>query len=168
MPTMPASAAAPWTARAYAGPHDLAAMLGLLMAARTHGDDWRYPHPGDLMWNFFMVACHLDPGRHVRLWHDAAGTLVAYALLGEDPSYECQVLPEYVDRGIEEEALGWAEELLAALRAGNAAAWGGRLMAGARLDDPAAAAFLGAPWLAPASRGVNLLRPAGRPLPAAR
>jgi ribosomal protein S18 acetylase RimI-like enzyme len=73
-----------------------------------------------------------------------------------------------VDRGIEEEALGWAEELLAALRAGDAAAWGGRLMAGTRLDDPAAAAFWERHGFAPGEHvEVNLLRRLDGPLPAA-
>ena len=56
--------------RLYATEHDLAQMQNLLMEARSRTDDWRYPHVGDLMWNFVMLTCHLRPQEHVRLWHD--------------------------------------------------------------------------------------------------
>ena len=70
----------------------------------------------DLMWEFFMVDCHLNPLEHINLWHDDEGKLVGYAILGEDPSFDCQVLPEYEWHGIEVEALAWAQGRLAELR----------------------------------------------------
>jgi mycothiol synthase len=109
--------------------------------ART-GSDWRYAHVGLLAWDFFMVACHLDPQRHIRLWRDARGKLVGYAILGEDPLLDWQVLPEHQWQGIEEEALAWAEGLLAELRREDPARWSAPLVAGARQDDAARLAFL--------------------------
>ena len=43
------------------------------------------------------------------------GKLVGYAILGEDPSFDCQVLPEYEGHGIELEAFAWAEKCLTEL-----------------------------------------------------
>jgi mycothiol synthase len=135
-----------WTSRPYQSEDDLRAMQRLLMEARARTDDWRYPHVGDLMWGFFITACHLDPHAQVRLWHDPADWLIGYALLGEDPSLDFQVLPdaawsarpglvaEWVG-GIEAEALAWAEARLAELRRQDAARWGGGLIALARQDD---------------------------------
>ena len=40
------------------------------MEACSRTDDWRYAHIGDLVFQFFMVACHLSPQEHLRLWHD--------------------------------------------------------------------------------------------------
>jgi hypothetical protein len=103
------------TSRLYETEHDLQQMQDLLMEARSHTDDWHYAHVGDLLFGFFMVACHLNPKEYIRLWHD--DTLVGYAILGEDPSFDCQVLPEYEWCGIETEALAWAEMRLIELRA---------------------------------------------------
>jgi hypothetical protein len=89
------------TSRLYENEQDLHGMLDLLMAARARTNDWHYAHVGELLFNFFMVLCHLDPRQHIRLWHDTEGSLVAYAVLGEDPSFDCQVLPEYEWTGIE-------------------------------------------------------------------
>jgi hypothetical protein len=83
------------TSRPYETEDDLRQMQGLLMEARLRTNDWHYAHVGELMWGFFMVVCHLNPQEFIRLWHDAAGKLVGYAVLGEDPSFDCQVLPEY-------------------------------------------------------------------------
>jgi len=81
--------------RFYETEHDLQQMQGLLMEARSRTDDWHYAHVGELTFVFFMVACHLNLREHIRLWHDDEGKLVGYAVLGEDPSFDCQVLPEY-------------------------------------------------------------------------
>ena len=130
------------TARLYATEHDLRDMYGLLMEARSRTDDWRYPHVGDLSFWFFMVACHLDPHECIRLWHNDEGRLVGYAILGEDPSFDCQVLPEYAEAGIESEALAWAERRLVQLRQRDPTAWGGKLVSGTRQDDAPRIAFL--------------------------
>jgi mycothiol synthase len=132
----------PWTSRPYEIEDNLRQMQGLLMEARSRTDDWRYPHVGDLMWWFFMVLCHLGPQEFVRLWHDGQGKLIGYAILGEDPSFDCQVLPEYAWRGIEEEALAWAEGRVAKLRQGDATRWGGRMVTNTRQDDARRIAFL--------------------------
>lgn len=114
----------------------------MLMEARACTGDWRFPHVGELAWQFFMVASHLDPAVHIRLWHNRADRLVGYAILGEDPSFECWVRPEHEWGGIEAEALAWAEERLAGLRRQDPRAWGGRLVSGARRDDGRRIAFL--------------------------
>ncbi len=133
---------APVASRPYDTDEDLRQMQGMLRAARAQTSDWRYAHVGELQWNFFMVLCHLNPQAHIRLWHDAAGRLAGYALLGEDPFFECQVLPEYAGTAIEAEALAWAEARLGELRRRDAPRWGGRLVTGVRQDDAPRIAFL--------------------------
>src|SRR5919202_2734887 len=131
-----------WMSRCYEAEHDFRQMQELLMEARARTDDGRYWHVGDLAFGFFMVACHLDPHEHIRLWHDPFGRLVAYAMVGEDPSVDWQVLPQYAWAGIETEALAWAETLLTALRTRDAPRWSSSLVAGARQDDAPRIAFL--------------------------
>ncbi len=130
-----------WTSRYYENEDDLLQMQNLLMQGRAQTDDWRYPHIGDLLFWFFMVVCHLDPKEHIRLWH-AGDKLVGYAILGEDPSFDCQVLPEYAWRGIEAEALTWTEERIGELCKTFSEMWGGHLVSGSRQDDTKRIAFL--------------------------
>jgi len=89
-----------------------------------------------------MVLCHLNPQEYIRLWHDGEGKLIGYAMLGEDPSFDCQVMPEYAWRGIEAEAMAWAEWRVAELRQGDATGWGGRMVTNTRQDDARRIAFL--------------------------
>jgi mycothiol synthase len=117
-------------------------MQRLLMDARSRTDDWYYAHVGELQFNFFIILCHLDPRGHIHLWHDADGRLAAYAMLGEDPAFDFQVLPEYEWMGIESQALRWADEKLAELRRQDAKLWGGGLVSGSRQDNPQRMAFL--------------------------
>ncbi|HEX7592629.1 MAG TPA: GNAT family N-acetyltransferase [Anaerolineae bacterium] len=155
------------TSRFYQTQHDLLQMQGLLMAARSRADDWHYWHVGDLTWGFFMVACHLNPKEYIRLWHDDKGALVGYAILGEDPSFDCQVLPEYEWSGIETEAMAWAETRLTELRQRDAQRWSGNFVSGARQDDAKRITFLEQHGF---RRGgefseVNLLRALDEPIP---
>ena len=120
---------------------DLMQMYGMLVEARTLTSDWRYAHVGELAFHFFMVACHLNPQQHIRLWFDGV-KLIAYAILGEDPAFDCQVFPGYEWAGIEEEALRWAEKRVNELRQENSEQWGGNLVSGARQDDAQRIAFL--------------------------
>jgi len=117
-------------------------MQDLLMQARSRTDDWHYPHIGDLVFWFFMVAAHLTRQEFIRVWHDEKGKLIGYAILGEDPSFDCQVLPEYEWCGVEEEALAWAETRLVELRKHDAQQWGGNFVSGARQDNPKRTLFL--------------------------
>jgi len=73
--------------------HDLQQTYDLLMEARSLTNDWYYAHVGGLAFNYFMVACHLNPQEHIRLWYDSH-RLVGYAILGEDLAFDWQVLPE--------------------------------------------------------------------------
>jgi mycothiol synthase len=130
------------TSRFYETENDLQQMQGLLMEGRSRTNDWHYAHVGELIWGFFMVTCHLNPHEHIRLWHGKQGKLVAYAILGEDPSFDCQVFPEYEWTGIEAEAMDWAEMRLRELRMHDAKRWGGHLVSGARRDDARRIAFL--------------------------
>ena len=132
----------PVTSRRYETLHDFQQMQDLLMEGRARTDDWRYSHVGELLFWFFMVARHLDPQTHIRLWHDGTGKLVGYAILGEDPSFDYQVLPEYEWTEIEAEALSWAEMRLAELRSGGVPGWSGPLVSGARQDHAKRIAFL--------------------------
>jgi len=158
-----------FTSRAYATEQDLQQMEDLLMEARSRTDDWRYWHVGDLAFVFFMVACHLRPQGHIRLWYSKEGRLIAYAMLGEDPSFDYQVLPGYEWVGIEEEAIAWAETRLTELRARDALRWGGGLVAVARQDDVQRIAFLqqhGFQYSGGFAE-VNLLRSLDDPIPEA-
>jgi ribosomal protein S18 acetylase RimI-like enzyme len=130
------------TSRLYETEDDFQQMQGLLVEGRSRTDDWRYWHVGDLQWWFFMVTCHLNPREHIRLWHHGRGRLVGYAILGEDPSFDCHVLPEYAWAGVETEALAWAETRLAALRTRDPQRWSGSLVSGSRQDDAKRIAFL--------------------------
>ncbi len=111
------------------------------MEARLRTNDWRYPHIGDLLFGFFMVACHLNPQEHICLWHDDE-RLVGYAVLSEDPSYDWQVLPDYERYGIAVEAITWAERRLTELRKCDPQRWGGDIVSGARQDNQDRIAFL--------------------------
>jgi ribosomal protein S18 acetylase RimI-like enzyme len=154
--------------RFYETEHDLRQMQALLMEGRARTHDWHYWHVGELMWGFFMVDCHLNPREHIRLWRDDAGKLAGYAILGEDSSFDCQVVPEYEWSGIETEALAWAETRLAELRQCQAQRWSGALTCGARQDDAKRIAFLEAHGF---RRGeyaeVNMLRRLDEPIPEA-
>src|SRR4030067_2327315 len=130
------------TSRLYASEEDLRGMLDMLMEARARTHDWHYAHVGELLFNFFMVACHLNPQEHIRLWHAEGSKLVEYAILGEDPSFDCQVLPEYEWSGIEAEAFAWAEMRLAELRQRDVKQWGGAIVSGSRQDDAQRIKFL--------------------------
>lgn len=129
------------TTRLYETEHDLRQMYDLLMAARSLTNDWHYAHIGELAFNYFMVACHLNPQEHIRLWYDNE-KLVGYAILGEDPALDWQVLPEYEWSGIEVEAMIWAEGRVDELRKCNEKRWGGNLVSGSRQDDVKRIAFL--------------------------
>jgi mycothiol synthase len=129
------------TRRSYETEADLREMYGLLMEGRSRTTDWRYWHAGELAFGFFMIDCHLDPRRHVRVWHDG-DTLVGYATLNDDPFFDWQVLPEYEGKGIEDEALAWADDLVAELRAEDAERWKGPMVVGTRVDNAVRIAFL--------------------------
>jgi ribosomal protein S18 acetylase RimI-like enzyme len=129
------------TSRLYKGKKDLQQMYKLLMEARSITNDWHYAHVGELAFNFFMVSCHLNPHEHIRLWHEN-GNLVGYAILGEDPSFDCQVIPDYEWSGIELEALMWAEDRINELRKQDERRWSGHLVTGSRQDDVKRLAFL--------------------------
>jgi mycothiol synthase len=130
------------TSRLYETEHDLQQMQDLLMEARARTNDWRYAHVGEMLFRFFMVDCHLNSREYIRLWHDHQGKLVAYAILGEDPSFDCQVLPEYEWSGIEAEAMAWAETRISELRKLDAKQWSSKFVSSARQDDAKRIAFL--------------------------
>jgi hypothetical protein len=67
------------------GQSDLLPMPGLPSEARSRTDDWHHAHVGELANAFFMVACHQDPAKRIRLWRDGDGKRVGYTRLGADP-----------------------------------------------------------------------------------
>jgi len=157
------------TSRLYENEHDFQEMMDLLMVARSLTNDWHYSHVGELAFNYFMVACHLDPQQHIRLWHDNE-KLVGYAILGEDPAFDWQVLPEYEWSGIETEALMWTEARLVELRKWDEKQWGGDLVSGSRQDDLKRIAFLeqhGFQYCGDFAE-VNMLRSLDEPIPASQ
>jgi mycothiol synthase len=155
------------TSRSYESETDLQQMQALLMEGRRTTNDWRYWHVGDLMWNFFMVDCHLNRHEHIRLWDDERGKLAAYAVLSEDSTLDCQVLPGYEGSGIEAEALDWAETRLGDLRIANHKRWSEPLTSWARQDDVKQIAFLEQHGFSYSGEHaeVNLLRWLDEPLP---
>jgi len=155
------------TSRFFKNEQDLHQMLELLMAARAQSDDWRCAHVGDLVFWFFMVSIHLDPQEFIRLWHDG-DQLVGYAIFGEDPSFDVQVLPAYEWIGIEEQALDWVETRMAVLRQNDAQRWGDRLVSGSRQDNARRIAFLEQHGFKQGGEfsEVNMICPLDAPLPA--
>jgi len=130
-----------FTSRPYESVQDLQQMLDLLMQARAQTSDWRYAHVGELLFNFFMVACHLNPQEHIRLWfHEQQ--MVGFAMLAEDPNFDFQVLPAYEWQGIETEAWLWAKNRIAELRKLDEKRWREPCVSGARQDNPQRMAFL--------------------------
>jgi ribosomal protein S18 acetylase RimI-like enzyme len=89
--------------------------------------------------------------------------------LGEDPSFDFQVLPEYEWSGIETEAMVWAETRLTELRKRDAQRWSGNFASGARQDNAKRIAFLEQHGFR--YRGefaeVNMLRSLDEPIPEA-
>jgi mycothiol synthase len=168
-PRHQAASARGLTSRLYEDEGDLLQMQGLLMEARSLTGDWRYAHVGELMWSFFMVVCHLGPQTDIRLWHAGGGQLVAYAILGEDPSFDFQVLPGRQWSGIEAEALAWAEGRIRDLRRHDPKTWGGHLVCGTRQDDARRIAFLGRHGFRyrGESAEANMLRSLDKPIPRA-
>ena len=155
------------TSRPFQSGDDLRQMLAMLTTARAGTNDWRYWHVGDLAFWYFMVDCHLNPREFIRLWHAPGGKLVGYALLGEDPSLDWQVLPEFEGQGIESDAIAWAKERLAELRSGDGRTWGGDLITGARQDASDRIAFMEANGFQRRRYvEVNMLRSLGEPIPA--
>jgi len=156
----------PLTSRLYETEYDLLQMVALLQEARSLTNDWRYAHVGELAFNIFMVAIHLNPQEHIRLWHDH-DKLVGYAILGEDPAFDWQILPAYEWSGIELEALMWAEALTDKLRKQDEKTWGGDLVSGSRQDDLRRIAFLeqyGFEYCGDFAE-VNMLRSLDEPIP---
>lgn len=155
------------TSRLYETEADFLAMRALLMEARAQTNDWRYAHVGLMQFNFMIVVFHLNPQEFVRLWQ-VDDQLVGYAILGEDPSFACQVLPEYEWRGIEAEALAWAEARVAELRQRDPKQWNGPLVSGAHQDDTQRLAFLEGNGfrLRGTFSEVNMLRSLDEPIPA--
>lgn len=127
--------------RPYKDQDDYIQMQELLMQARQLTSDWRYAHVGELAFNFFMIAIHLNLQDHIRLWHDDR-KLVGFAIIGEDPLFDWQILPGYEWIGIEEEALAWAEARIVDLREDDVNTWGGELVSGSRQDNPERIGFL--------------------------
>ena len=127
--------------RPFKDQEDYQQMREMLMQARLLTSDWRYAHVGELAFNYFMIAIHLNLQDHVRLWHDE-GKLVGFAILGEDPLFDWQILPGYEWNGIEEEALAWAEARIVDLRKADEKTWGGELVSGSREDNPERIDFL--------------------------
>ena len=154
------------TSRLYQDPRDFEQMLDLLMEARALSNDWRYAHVGELAFNYFMAAIHLDPRKHIRLWHDGE-KLAGYAILGEDPALDWQVLPAYEWSGIETEALVWAEALVDELRKQDQTRWGGSLVSGSRQDDTRRMAFLEQHGFQYSGHfaEVNMIRSLAEPIP---
>jgi len=157
--------ARPLTSRLYKTENDLQSMLDMLMEARSRTDDWHYAHVGELLFGFFMVACHLGPQEYIRLWYDGE-KLVGYAILGEDPSIDFQVLPDYEWCGIETEAIAWTGTRLAELCKRDPQHWSGRLVSGARQDNAKRIAFLEQHGFRPGGEfsEVNMIRTLGEPI----
>lgn len=156
-----------WTSRFYETERDLQQMQELLMNGRAGTDEWHYMHIGEMTFRYLMVYCHLDPRKHILLWHDEQSRLVGYAILGEDPYFDWQVLPQFEWTGIETEAIDWAESYLRELRARDGDRWGGDLVSGARQDNGRRRVFLAQHGFRYSGEfaEVNMLRSLREPVP---
>jgi hypothetical protein len=67
---------------------------------------------------------------------------VGHTILGEDPAFDWQVLPEYEWSGIERAALMWAEARTDEPRKQDEKRLGGEIVSGSRQDDIHRIAFL--------------------------
>lgn len=130
-----------YTSCPYRDLEDLRGMLQLLMEARSLTGDWRYPHLGDLLWQFLLVERHLGARRHIRLWHDGP-RLAGYAVLAENPLFEWQVHPDYERQGIQQQAWEWAQTLINEMRRLHPQDWDGPCVSGSRQDDLERVRFL--------------------------
>ncbi len=88
---------------------DLRIIRAMLVDARKiAGHHAGYWHVGDLTWRYYMLWYRADPRQNYHLWYDG-DALVGFAVFGDDLSFDWQIHPRYVWRGIEEEMLAWAE-----------------------------------------------------------
>jgi mycothiol synthase len=101
------------TSHPYRGLEDMQRMRELLVAtrARTGHGCW---HVGDLVWRLFLHSIRYDLGRMVRLWEDANGNLVGFAVVSPPTAkgtvcFDLQVHPQERGRGSEEQMLDWVE-----------------------------------------------------------
>lgn len=155
-----------FSSRSYQDSDDLKSMLALVMAARQQTNPWQYAHIGELLFNFWQIAIHLEAGKFIRLWFSDK-SLAGFSMLGEDPLYDFQVLPEYEWQGIEEESIAWAEASVTDLRSDDPKQWGGVLVSGARQDNLQRRTFLEAHGFVQGGEfsEVNHLRSLDEPIP---
>lgn len=100
-----------FSSRPFENETDLQRMCALLVdARRIAGHDAGYWHVGDLAWRYFLLTFRADPCRSIRLWQDASGKLVGYAVFGDDFSIDWQILLDACWHGIEDEMMVWAKE----------------------------------------------------------
>jgi mycothiol synthase len=131
-------------------------------------------HVGDLVWRLFLHSIRYDLGQMLRLWEDAGGDLLGFAIVSPPTAtgticFDLQVDPQKRGQGLEERMLDWIE------------AWGRETMVetvgtlsahystdtGVYDDDLGQIRALQRRGFAPERReGVLLLRPLGCAVPA--
>jgi GNAT superfamily N-acetyltransferase len=99
--------------RPYRGPEDSQRLRSFLIDARaTLGHScW---HAGDLAWRLFLHSIRYDLRRMLRLWENAGGDLLAFAILSPPTPkgtvrFDLQVHPSERGHGLEEQMLDWVE-----------------------------------------------------------
>lgn len=128
----------PIESRPFRTPADLAAILALVSLEHQQAVAPGALHPGDVVWRLFQNTL-FDPARDVRLWEDAAGTLLGFAWHEAPDGIVFQVHPQLRGVGsIEAEIAAWGAGLVD--RA--APAYDGHLWAHAADDDAATLAAL--------------------------
>ena len=96
------------TARAFCGDDDVTAMGALITHARPRAWQSDYPAAHDLR----ELLTESSVQAHTRLWHDAHGALVAYALVDESNNLLYDVLPAARDADLDAEIFAWGEDCL--------------------------------------------------------
>jgi len=82
----------------------------LIDVRRDTGHYAGYWHIGaGLTWRTFLMSFRVDLRTNIRLWEDAAGALIGFAIFGDDFSMDMQVRPDARWQGVEQEMLVWAE-----------------------------------------------------------
>src|SRR3712207_2204597 len=88
--------------------HDLPRLLALAQLCNQQAATSTFLHVGDVIWQLFQNTI-FDPSRHVRLWQDSDGMIVAFAWFEEPDGVVWCVHPEFRARGIVERAIvAWA------------------------------------------------------------
>lgn len=98
------------TSRDYGGADDLHKIQAFTADAVALAGDCGYLHVGDFPHRLYNVMRMYNPHEIVRLWEDAKGELLAWALVyPRFAAFDAQVHPDHRGSELEEQVIDWAE-----------------------------------------------------------